>query len=254
MIKLSEIVQWAESNNLDYNFGSNYSPTHLIESPWNIKESTPSNISFITEGWLPNDAGVVFSTTCPVQVSNPYLKSNAVLVIVSTNPKYHFIKCVNEFFKPNKCVVTKGKNVQVGQNCSIGNDGFQYIKGPEGDIVKFPHFGNVVIEDDVEIANNVCIDRGALSNTIIRKGVKIDNLVHIAHNVEVGENTMIIALAMVAGSVKIGKNCWISPSSSIREQLTIGDNVLIGLGAVVIKDVESNSVMVGNPAKLLRKQ
>ena len=65
---------------------------------------------------------------------------------------------------------------------------------------------------------------------------------------------MVVALAMIAGSVKIGKNCWISPSSSIREQLTIGDNVLIGLGAVVIKDVESNSVMVGNPAKLLRKQ
>ena len=79
-------------------------------------------------------------------------------------------------------------------------------------------------------------------------------MVHIAHNVEIGENTQVIALSMIAGSVKIGKDCWISPSSCIRNQLTIGDNVLIGMGAVVVSDVESNSIMVGNPAKLLRKR
>ena len=138
--------------------------------------------------------------------------------------------------------------------CDGCNDGFQYIKDADGGLIKFPHFGNVILEDDVEIANNTCIDRGALSNTIIRKGVKIDNLVHIAHNVEIGENTQVIALSMIAGSVKIGKDCWISPSSCIKNQLTIGDNVLIGMGAVVISDVESDSIMVGNPAKLLRKQ
>jgi len=247
MIELDKIVKWAKNNNLVYKLNPNYSSSHLIKSPWNIKESTSYNISFITQGWVSNNAGVVFASETPEHI-------DSLLVIITTSPKYHFIKCINEFFKPNKCVVTKGKNVQIGQNCSIGNDGFQYVHGPKGDIVKFPHFGNIIIEDNVEIANNVCIDRGALSNTIIRKGVKIDNLVHIAHNVEIGENTMVVALAMIAGSVKIGKNCWISPSSSIREQLTIGDNVLIGLGAVVIKDVESNSVMVGNPAKLLRKQ
>jgi UDP-3-O-[3-hydroxymyristoyl] glucosamine N-acyltransferase len=247
MIKLNKIIQWAEDNNLIYKLNPNHSITHLIESPWNIKESDSHNISFITKGWIDNNAGVVFATEAEEYV-------NSLLVIITVNPKYYFAKCINKFFKPNKCVVTTGKNVQIGKNCSLGNDGFQYMKGPEGDLIKFPHFGNIIIEDDVEIANNVCVDRGALSNTIIRRGVKIDNLVHIAHNVEIGENTMIIALAMVAGSVKIGKNCWISPSSCIREQLTIGDNVLIGMGSVVIKDVDSNSVMIGNPAKLLRKQ
>tara|TARA_Y100000034_G_scaffold122190_1_gene167351 strand:+ start:57 stop:800 length:744 start_codon:yes stop_codon:yes gene_type:complete len=247
MIKLNKIIQWVEDNNLIYKLNPNYSLTHLIESPWNIKESNSHNISFITKGWINNTAGVVFTT----EIEEPI---NSLLVIITDNPKYYFVKCINKFFKPNKCVITKGKNVQIGENCSIGNDGFQYIKDPMGDLIKFPHFGNVIIEDNVEIANNVCIDRGALSNTIIHKGAKIDNLVHIAHNVEIGENTMVIALAMVAGSVKIGKNCWISPSSCIKNKITIGDNVLIGMGAVVIKDVESNSVMIGNPAKLLRKQ
>lgn len=247
MVELNKIIQWADNNNLVYKFNTDYSSTHLIESPWNIGESKFHNISFITDGWIDNTAGVVFATTVKENFSS-------LLVVITGSPKYHFVKCVNEFFKPDKCKIIKGKNVQIGDNCSIGNDGFQYIKDVDGGLIKFPHFGNVILEDDVEIANNTCIDRGALSNTIIRKGVKIDNLVHIAHNVEIGENTQVIALSMIAGSVKIGKDCWISPSSCIKNQLTIGDNVLIGMGAVVISDVESDSVMVGNPAKLLRKQ
>ena len=247
MVEINKIIRWANNNNLVYKLNNDYSSTHLIESPWNIGESKFDNISFITDGWIDNTSGVVFATDVKENFSS-------LLVVITDTPKYHFVKCVNEFFKPDKCKIIKGKNVQIGVNCSIGNDGFQYIKDVDGDLIKFPHFGNVILEDDVEIANNTCIDRGALSNTIIRRGVKIDNLVHIAHNVEIGENTQVIALSMIAGSVKIGKDCWISPSSCIKNQLTIGDNVLIGMGAVVISDVESNSIMVGNPAKLLRKR
>lgn len=150
--------------------------------------------------------------------------------------------------------ITIGNNVIIHSGSKIGTDGFGYVLNFDNVYEKFPHVGSVLIEDNVEIGANTCIDRGSLSNTIIRKGVKIDNLVHIAHNVEIGENTTVIALSMIGGSVKIGKDCWISPSSCIKNQLTIGDNVLIGMGAVVLKDVESDSVMVGNPAKLLRKQ
>ncbi len=247
MVNINSIIDWAKSNNLEYNIGVNYSSDLYIEKPWNIKEATIKNISFIKENWIPNLSGVVF---CKKDFSP---KDFDNLIIYSNNPKLDFVKCINEFFTPKNSIIHKGKNVHIGEYCSIGNDGFQYLED-NGVLIKFPHYGDVIIEDDVEIGNNVCIDRGALSHTIIRKGVKIDNLVHIAHNCDIGENTMVVANAMIAGSVKIGKNCWISPSSSIKNQIKIGDNSLIGMGAVVLKDVEPHSVMVGNPAKLLRKQ
>lgn len=247
MTYVSNIIAWANKNNLSYQIGNNISLSDEIDSPWNIKEANKNQISFIDNNWRHNNAGVVFANTCPENINN--------IVIISNTPKLDFIKCVNSFFKPNPCIVAKGNNVVIGEHCSIGRDGYQYVLDESTNkLIKFPHFGNIILEDDVEIGNNVCIARGALSNTILRSGVKVDNLVHIAHNVEIGENTQVIANAMIAGSVKIGKNCWIAPSSSIKNQLTIGDNVLIGMGAVVIKDVESNSVMIGNPAKLLRKQ
>lgn len=247
MVYISNILSWVKSNNLDFKIGQNISENDIIDSPWNIKESLKNQISFIDNGWRENSAGIVFANTYPDEVNN--------IVVISNTPKLDFIKCINNFFKPEPCKIIKGNNVIIGEYCSIGKDGYQYILDETTNkLIKFPHFGNIILEDDVEIGNSVCIARGALSNTILHKGVKVDNLVHIAHNVEIGENTQVIANVMIAGSVKIGKNCWISPSSSIKNQLTIGDNVLIGMGAVVIRNVESNSVMIGNPAKLLRKQ
>jgi len=247
MIRILDIINWADASNLPYKIGSSVVLTDTIDSPWNIVEATKNQISFIDHGWKYNTAGIVFANTCPDDIDQ--------LVIMTTKPKLDFVKCVSEFFVPPPCKIIKGDNVIIGEYCSIGRDGYQYILDDiTGKLIKFPHYGNVILEDDVEIGNNVCIARGALSNTILRKGVKVDNLVHIAHNVDVGENTQIIAQSIIAGSVKIGKNCWISPASSIKNQVTIGDNVLIGMGAVVLKNVESNSVMVGNPAKLLKKQ
>lgn len=247
MIYITEILKWASSNNLNYKVGKNVVITDSIESPWNLVEATKNQISFIDNGWRDNTAGIVFANTCPDNID--------MVVIITDAPKINFIKCITNFFTPIPCKIIKGDNVVIGEHCSIGHDGYQYILDEDTDkLIKFPHYGNIILEDDVEIGNNVCIARGALSNTILRKGVKVDNLVHIAHNVDVGENTQIIAHAIIAGSVKIGKNCWIAPASCIKNQVVIGDNVLIGMGAVVLKNVESNSVMIGNPAKLLRKQ
>lgn len=147
-----------------------------------------------------------------------------------------------------------GKNVKIGCNNTIGGVGFGYVKEDDGSYSVINHFGNVVIEDNVEIGNNTCIDRAVLGSTLIKKNAKIDNLVHIAHGVEVGENSLVIANAMIAGSVKIGKNSWIAPSASILNKKTIGDNVTVGLGAVVIKDIESNDTVVGNPSKSILKK
>lgn len=145
------------------------------------------------------------------------------------------------------------KNVSIGANNSIGLMGFGYEKNTENIYELFPHFGRVLINENVEIGSNNCIDRGSLKNTIIGKGTKIDNLVHIAHNVKIGKNCMLIGQCQLAGSVQIGDNAWVAPSSSILNGIRIGKNVFIGLGSVVIKDVDDDMNVFGNPARVIKK-
>lgn len=147
-----------------------------------------------------------------------------------------------------------GKKVSIGCNNTIGGIGFGYEKDLDGQFQLMPHLGNVVLEDFVEIGNNTCIDRAVMGSTILRKNVKVDNLVHIAHGVDVGENSLVIANAMVAGSVKIGKNAWVAPSSSIMNKTTIHDHAVIGMGSIVLRDVMEGQTVVGNPAKTLEKK
>jgi UDP-3-O-[3-hydroxymyristoyl] glucosamine N-acyltransferase len=144
-------------------------------------------------------------------------------------------------------------NVQIGSNNVIGSVGFGYEPNEDGAWELIPHIGNVVIEEGVEIGNCTCIDKAVLGSTILRKNCKIDNLVHIAHGVEIGENALVIAHAMVAGSVQVGKNSWIAPGALIINQVEVGSNATIGLGAVVLRDVKDNQTVVGNPAKVLNR-
>lgn len=144
--------------------------------------------------------------------------------------------------------------VSIGSNCTIGGVGFGYEPNEDGSYEAIPHIGNVVLSNHVEIGNNVCIDRAVMGSTFLSKNVKVDNLVHIAHGVQIGENSLIIANAMIAGSVNIGRNCWVAPSSSIIQKATIGDNSTVGIGSVVLKNVEDNSTVVGVPAKKLDKK
>lgn len=146
-----------------------------------------------------------------------------------------------------------GENVRIGSNCTIGSVGFGYEKDESGENILIPHIGCVIIEDLVEIGNNTAIDRAVLGATLIKKNAKIDNLVHIAHGVEIGENSLIIAHAMIAGSAKIGPNCWIAPSSAIINKVSIGTNTTVGIGAVVLKNIGSNDVVVGIPAKSIKR-
>ncbi len=133
--------------------------------------------------------------------------------------------------------VTLGDRVSVGPGCVIGTDGFGYEPRADGTYVKFPHIGTVVIGDDVDIGGNTVIDRGTLGATVIESGVKIDNLVHISHNVRVGRNSLIIANAMVAGGVNIGEGSWIGPSSNILDRTSVGKKSFIGMGVSVIKSI-----------------
>lgn len=156
---------------------------------------------------------------------------------------------------PNTCIAncTIASGVVVGANCSIGLPGFGYARGASGGLERFPHLGGVRIEEGVEIGSNTCIDRGSIGDTVIGKGAKIDNLVHIAHNVVIGRNVVVIANAMIGGSVQIDDDAWVAPSVSIRDQLVIGSQATLGLGAVVVKSVDDGAVMVGNPAKPLER-
>lgn len=135
----------------------------------------------------------------------------------------------------------------------IGTDGFGYYKTTDGISEKVPHFGGVKIGKNVEIGANCCIDRGCLDDTVIGDYVKIDNLCHIAHNVNIGRGSKIIALSLLAGSVQIGEESYIAPGCLIKNQVAVGKQSVVGMGAMVLKDVEEESVVVGYPAKAIRK-
>lgn len=141
----------------------------------------------------------------------------------------------------------------IGANCSIGLPGFGYGTDKRNRHFRFPHMGRVIIEEDVEIGSNTCIDRGSIGNTIICKGARVDNLVHIAHNVTVGANSFVIANSMIGGSAVVGENVWVAPSVSIMNQISVGDQALLGMGAVVLRDVAEQSIFAGNPARFIRK-
>jgi UDP-3-O-[3-hydroxymyristoyl] glucosamine N-acyltransferase len=151
----------------------------------------------------------------------------------------------------DRCVIKK--RVKINSGTVIGADGFGYHKLDDGTLLKFPHIGSVLIEDDVEIGANTCIDRATLGITHLKKGVKIDNLVHIAHNVIIGENSTIIALSMIGGSTRIGDNTWIAPSVALRDGLIIGADCMIGMGSIVTKNIPDGETWLGNPAKNLHE-
>lgn len=149
--------------------------------------------------------------------------------------------------------VTIGNDCIIHGGVVIGSDGFGYSRDETGKVEKFPHIGGVLIGNNVEIGSNTCVDRGALGNTIIHDGVKIDNLVHVAHNVVLHENAFIIANAMLGGSTVVGKGAWVAPSVSLLQQLHIGENVTIGVGAVVTKNIPAGETWTGMPARPLQE-
>ena len=143
---------------------------------------------------------------------------------------------------------------QIGKNCTIhsgviiGSDGFGFVPDENGVYNKIPQIGNVIIEDNVDIGSGTTIDRATLGSTVIRKGVKLDNQIQIAHNVEVGENTVIAAQAGIAGSTKIGKNCQIGGQVGIVGHVSIGNNVKIQAQSGIGRSLKDNEVVQGSPA------
>ena len=144
------------------------------------------------------------------------------------------------------CVI--GNRCTIHSGAVIGADGFGFAPQNEGTFKKIQQIGNTVLEDDVDIGANTTIDCGTMGSTIIRKGAKIDNLVQIAHNCEVGENTVMAGQVGLAGTTKVGKNCKIGGQVGFAGHLTIGDNVIIGAQSGIAKSVKSNKIILGSPA------
>jgi UDP-3-O-[3-hydroxymyristoyl] glucosamine N-acyltransferase len=158
----------------------------------------------------------------------------------------------------DNCVFFAGVRIYsesiIGNNCTIhsgtiiGPDGFGFAPQEDGSYKKVPQIGNVIIEDNVEIGACTTVDRATLGSTIIRKGVKLDNHIQVAHNVEIGENTVIAAHTAIAGSTKIGKNCMIGGQVGFAGHLTIGDRVKIQGQSGIGKNLADDEVVQGSPA------
>jgi len=151
-----------------------------------------------------------------------------------------------------KAEVTIGLKFSEGDNVVIGGEGFGWELNERGEYEFMPHMFGVIIGSNVSIGSNTCIDRGSSKDTWIASGCKIDNLVHIAHNVEIHHDTLVVAGSVICGSVTIGHHSYIGANVTIREHLKIGNNSYIGMGSVVTKNVGDNEMWYGNPAKFIK--
>ena len=141
-----------------------------------------------------------------------------------------------------------GKNCILHAGVVIGADGFGFAPREDGSFAKIPQLGNVIIEDDVELGANTCIDRAKTDSTIIRRGVKLDNLIQIGHNVEIGSDTVMSAQVGIAGTSKVGSNCFVAGQVGVADHVTIGNKVQIGSKSGIDKNVPDGEIRFGYPA------
>jgi UDP-3-O-[3-hydroxymyristoyl] glucosamine N-acyltransferase len=144
--------------------------------------------------------------------------------------------------------VVLGARVHIGHSSVIGGPGFGWVKGPNGEVMQTPHKGGVIVEDDVYIGPLCTIDAGVLGPTIVRRGAKIDAQVHVGHNCDIGEGTMIAAQCGFAGSVTIGRGVLVGGQAGIADHVTVGDGARIAAKSGVIGDVPAGAVFAGYPA------
>jgi UDP-3-O-[3-hydroxymyristoyl] glucosamine N-acyltransferase len=179
-------------------------------------------------------------------------------VVIEDNAQIHPHACMEDFSHIGKNSVLY-YGVKVYENCQIGNDcilhagcvigadGFGFA--PAGETyMKIPQIGNVILEDGVEIGANTCIDRATMGSTIIRKNVKLDNLIQVAHNVEIGEGSACASQVGISGSTKIGKHCIFAGQVGVAGHITVGDHVTVGAQAGVPNSIADNQVVLGSPA------
>ncbi|MBI5448110.1 MAG: UDP-3-O-(3-hydroxymyristoyl)glucosamine N-acyltransferase [Gammaproteobacteria bacterium] len=195
-----------------------------------------------------------------------FIKDKVGFVVSEVNPQIHpSVKIGQNVVIEKGVVIGEGcvidhnvvirQGTEIGKYCHIqsgaviGEEGFGYERDEQNIPIKMLHLGGVKIKNNVHIGANTSVCQGALEPTIIEDNVKIDNLVHIAHNCHIKSRVIITACAEVSGGVVVEEDAWIAPQAAIRQKLIIGSASLVGLGAVVVKNVLKNTVVMGNPAK-----
>lgn len=150
--------------------------------------------------------------------------------------------------------VVMGHDCVIKAGAVLGGAGFGYERDEQGNKFRFPQIGQLIMGDYVEVGSNTCIDRGALADTIIGDYTKINNLCHIAHNNKIGQNVTITGCVNISGSNVIDDNVWIAPNASVKGWIHIGEGAVVGMAAVVVKDIPAHETWVGNPAHKLEKK
>jgi len=208
-----------------------------IEQPSSLSETAKYGSDFYLGSFSYIGNNVVIGNNVKIY-PNSFIGDNVVIgdnVIIFAGARIY-----SETMIGNSCMIHSG--------VIIGADGFGFAPNPDGTYTKIPQIGNVILEDNVDVGAATTIDRATMGSTIIRKGVKLDNQIQIAHNVEIGENTVIAAQTGVAGSTKIGKNCTIGGQVGISGHITIGDNVRIQAQTGVARNIKDGEIIQGTPA------
>ncbi|MFK7811303.1 MAG: UDP-3-O-(3-hydroxymyristoyl)glucosamine N-acyltransferase [Maribacter sp.] len=208
-----------------------------IENPVFISESAKYGEGLYLGAFAYVGENVVMGNNVKIY-PNAYIGDNVRLgnnVIIFSGAKVY-----SETIIGNNCVLQSG--------AIVGSDGFGFAPSKNGTYSKIPQTGNVILEDDVDIGAGTTIDRATMGSTILRKGVKLDNQIQIAHNVEIGEHTVIAAQTGVAGSTKIGKRCMIGGQVGIVGHITIGDNVRVQAQSGIGRNIKDNEILQGSPA------
>lgn len=208
-----------------------------IEQPSFISESVKlgSNVYVGAFSYIGDD--VTIGNNAKI-FPNSYIGDN--VTIGDNTIVYAGAKIYSESLIGNHCVINSG--------VIIGADGFGFVPDEKGEYSKMPQIGNVILEDYVDVGAATTIDRATLGSTVIRRGVKLDNQIQIAHNVEIGKNTVIAAQTGIAGSSKIGENCLIGGQVGIAGHITIGNNVRVQAQSGIGRHVKDNEILQGSPS------
>src|SRR5690554_3340764 len=207
-----------------------YNPSFIYDTPTYGNQIYTCSFTYI---------GEQFNIVNNVKIfPNCYIGDN--VVIGDDAVIFAGVKIYSETLIGNNCVINSG--------VIIGADGFGFVPNEKGEYNKVPQTGNVIIEDFVDIGAATTIDRATLGSTIIRRGVKLDNQIQIAHNVEIGKNTVIAAQTGIAGSTKIGENCQIGGQVGFAGHITIGNNVKIQAQSGIGRSIKDNETLQGSPA------
>jgi len=246
-----------------------------IKRAWNIGEAGPTDLAFWnrTEP-LPETRAKVIITTRAAMTEVPLNR----MLILTDRPRLllaHMLRLFIDHDGYKKDHQTNGefgsyssiadtavlRHCRIGSYCTIGHgvmiggDGFAFeVDERDRSVHKLPHFGMVVLGNNVEVMAGTCIARGSFRDTVLEDDVKVDQLVHIAHNCHVGRGTLITAGSMIGGSATIGEFCWIAPETAVLNGIAIGNYSMTGMGAVAVKDVGENELVIGVPARKLRNR